>query len=106
MNRIDNLGSLQKEISQVPNVWLLIHKNGAEQCQCALQNLKNVSDNRKEIAIFYADVSKAKDIHPEYNVTSVPTLINFRDGLLQNIIKGCHTTSQFEQLYLGQVLYK
>jgi glutaredoxin-like YruB-family protein len=46
-----------------------------------------------------ADVNEVSDIHPEFGVTSVPTLLYFENGQLRNMIKGCHQPEQFNAIF-------
>lgn len=76
--------------------WLLLYKKGSEQSDCALTNYAKVQSGSKEMVKAAADVSSVRDIHTAYGVTSAPALLQFRNGTLVNVIKGCHSETQFE----------
>lgn len=77
-------------------VWLLLYKNGSEQSDCAFENYQKVADVKNRDSLFYANVAEVRDIHTEYGITSVPTLIKFEQGTVKKIIKGCHQPEQFK----------
>ena len=99
MKEIKNINILKSELQSNEKVWLLLYKKGSEQSDCAFDNLvKAGRKNENEIHCF-ADVNVVRDIHPEYNITSVPSLLYFENGGLKNIIKGCHTTEQLTAIF-------
>jgi glutaredoxin-like YruB-family protein len=99
MKGIDSLFDLKREISLNENVWLLLYKKGSSLSECAFENLTRVKDKANNKVLLYADVNKVMDIHPEYMVNSVPTLLNFEKGELKNIIKGCHQPEQINAIF-------
>ena len=99
MKGISNIYVLQKEIESNENVWLLLYKKGSEQSDCAIENFVKTGNNEQNKVLLNADVNKVRDIHPEYNITSVPTLLSFEKGELKNVIKGCYTPEQFNSIF-------
>jgi len=45
-----------------------------------------------------ANVTKAKDVHPKYDISSAPTLIYFEDGAYKNVVKGCNSADYYKNL--------
>jgi glutaredoxin-like YruB-family protein len=80
-------------------VWLLLHKKGSEQSDCAFDNFSKIERNDKSEVLCTADVNEVRDIHREYNITSVPSLLYFEQGILKNLIKGCHKAEQFSAIF-------
>lgn len=103
MKSISNLGDLKKEIKLNENVWLLLYKNGSAQSDCAIENFETAElqkqDKQNKEIFCSADVSEVRDIHPEYHVKSVPTLLHFEKGQLKNTVKGCHQPEQFNVIF-------
>jgi glutaredoxin-like YruB-family protein len=99
MKGILNINDLKKEIKSNENVWLLLFKKGSEQSDCALANYTQSEKNAKAGVLLNADVNEVRDIHPEYNITSVPSLLNFEKGTLKNVVKGCHKSEQFNAIF-------
>ena len=99
MKGISNINVLQKEIESNENIWLLLYKKGSEQSDCALQNFIDAESDAKNQVLLNADVNVVRDIHPEYKITSVPTLLSFESGELKNVIKGCYQPEQLNAIF-------
>ncbi len=103
MKNIESLQELKNETGSNENVWLLLYKKGSEQSDCALENFKkaekNSAEKEKNNVLCSADVNVVRDIHPEFGVTSVPTLLWFEKGQLKNLVKGCHQPEHFNAIF-------
>lgn len=99
MKGISNINVLQTAIQSNENVWLLLYKKGSEQSDCAYKNFSDSEKNTKTGVLLSADVNEVRDIHPAYNITSVPSLLNFEKGTLKNVVKGCHKPEQFNAIF-------
>jgi glutaredoxin-like YruB-family protein len=97
MKNISGLNELKGVISQHKKVSLLLYKSGTEQSECAHENFGKIDISSANF-LCEADVNNIRDIHPEYGITSVPSLLQFENGNLKNVIKGCHTTEQFNSI--------
>ncbi len=100
MKKIESLNELKATTEPNKNVWLLLYKSGSVQSDCAADNFQKagVKANENDV-LCIADVNQVSDIHPAYNVTSVPTLLHFEKGNLRNIVKGCHQPEQFAAIF-------
>lgn len=99
MKNISNLNELKTTSSTNENVWLLLYKRGSEQSDCAIKNYTTSENDLKDGVLLNADVNEVRDIHPEYGVTTVPTLLHFEKGVLKNMVKGCHSPEQFNAIF-------
>ncbi len=99
MKKIGSLNELKEVIQPNENVWLLLYKKGSSQSDCAFENYQEAASKADKTVLFYADVNEVRDIHPEYKITSVPSLLNFEKGTLKNVIKGCHQPEQFSTIF-------
>jgi glutaredoxin-like YruB-family protein len=103
MKKIESLQELKNEIATNENVWLLLFKKGSSQSDCALENFEKAgkisAKKRKNNVLCNTDVNEVSDIHPEFGVTSVPTLLFFEKRQLRNMIKGCHQPEQFNAIF-------
>lgn len=103
MKKIESLRELKNETGSNENVWLLLFKKGSSQSDCALENFEKAEKisggKKKNNVLCSADVNEVSDIHPEFGVTSVPTLLYFEKGQLRNMIKGCHQPEQFNAIF-------
>ncbi len=99
MKEISNINVLKKELETNKDVWLLLYKKGSEQSDCAFSSfVESEADVDKQV-LLNADVTTVRDIHPEFKVTTVPTLLSFENGELKNIVKGCHSREQLKAIY-------
>lgn len=99
MKGISNIDELKTAVQSNENVWLLLFKKGSAQSDCAFENFLVAEKKEKDKVLLYADVNGVRDIHPQYNVTSVPALLHFENGSLKNIVKGCHRPEQFNTIF-------
>lgn len=99
MKQISNLSEL-KSLTQInEKVWLLLYKKGSEQSDCAFENFSKTERNEKGEVLCSANVNEVRDIHAEFNITSVPSLLYFENNNLKNVIKGCHNPEQFNAIF-------
>ena len=99
MKEIGSHRELQREINGLERAYILLYKKGSEQSDCAFENLSSALIDKPEIKAFVADTTVVRDIHPNYNVTSVPTLVVFEEGTFKNVIKGCHHPGFFNSIF-------
>jgi len=99
MKGISNIYDLKKEIEANEKVWLLLYKKGSEQSDCAFKNFVDAKTDAKNQVLLNADVNNVRDIHTEYKITSVPTLLSFEKSKLKNIVKGCYQPEQFNAIF-------
>ncbi len=99
MKNIESLIKLQQETANKENAWLLLYKKGSAQSDCALENLLKAEEKVKITDLFIADVNEVKDIHQFYEITSVPSLLQFEKGQMKRVVKGCHQPEQFHVIF-------
>ncbi|MGE0019325.1 MAG: thioredoxin family protein [Draconibacterium sp.] len=97
MKTVVGLAALKNIIGQNENVWLLLFKKGSEQSDCAFDNFTKTATGEDNV-LCVADVNEVRDIHSEYGITSVPSLLQFEKGELKNVTKGCHKAEQFNAI--------
>ena len=90
---------LIENIKDKGRAFLLLYKKGSEQSECSLKNLNKVSENEETVDVFMADVTNVRDIHGNYSVTSVPTMLEFENGNFVNVLKGCHEPGFYKSFF-------
>ena len=99
---ISNKEDLKLELAKTPVNYLLLYKAGAVQSECALGNLKDLDMEIKGLAeVLIADVTLVRDIHTEYKVESVPSLLKFSNNRLITIYKGCNGKEFYQSVFSG-----
>lgn len=81
---------LLNQIEGKDRAYLLLYKKGAEQSNCAYDNMMRILDHFQDLTVMAADVSEVRDIHSQYGVTSAPALLEFLNGKYNKTVKGCH----------------
>jgi glutaredoxin-like YruB-family protein len=79
--------------------FLFLYKSNSAVSDCALNALKEAYEsNPAGVELSYADVTTVRDIHPNFTINSVPSLLFFDKGKHINTIKGCHTADSFKSM--------
>ena len=90
-------------IQDKERAFLLLYKKGSEQSECSLKNLEEVKEEDVNLEMLRADVSQVHDIHTKYNVTTVPTMLEFEKGRFVNVLKGCHESNFYKSFFENAV---
>lgn len=78
--------------------FLLLHKPGSEKNLCAIQNIETSLDKMNPGSVFIANVEMANDIHPAFQIQSVPSLLVFENGNYTNLVQGCQESTFYQAL--------
>ena len=105
VKQIHSHSELIGELSKSKNAYLLLYKDDSTQSTCAKKNLEHVELDSKDIHVYSADVSKVRDIHANYGIKSVPTLIEFEEGKFKNVLKGCLDADYYKS-YFENIIYE
>ncbi|NPA67187.1 MAG: glutaredoxin family protein [Chlorobi bacterium] len=103
MIKVSSLKDFKEKTAGKENFWLLIYKKSSPQSDCAKKNIDEALQKDGKADVFTADVNEVRDIHPEYSVTSVPSLLKFEKSEFKGIFKGCSDVSFYESLFAGNV---
>jgi glutaredoxin-like YruB-family protein len=90
---------LVNELRRNKKSFVLIYKADSTTSSCALENIESVSQEMPQLFFYTVDVSTVRDIHQKYNITSVPTLLEFHGEELRNVIKGCQDKSYLKAYF-------
>ncbi|HUX57255.1 MAG TPA: glutaredoxin domain-containing protein [Bacteroidales bacterium] len=105
MIKVDSYQELISGIKGKEKAFLLLYKKGNEKSDCAFSNILSGSEKIKNVNIFYADVTSVRDIHEKYDISTVPALLEFRDGVFINIIKGCIEANQYKACFEDKIFH-
>jgi glutaredoxin-like YruB-family protein len=98
VTEINSFKALMDSIEGHEKAWLLLYKKENNPSMCALENLTSAASDLENMTVLSADVAQVRDIHGEYGVSSVPSLIQFEKGKYKNVIKGCHPAEYYQNL--------
>ncbi len=99
MKEVKSFQEFKARIKDLGKAYLLLYKGGNEKSDCAFYNVRVSSEAIPNLNVFHADVSSTPDIHEKFGITTVPALLEFRDGEFINNIKGCNDISQYKALF-------
>ncbi|MDY0078621.1 MAG: glutaredoxin domain-containing protein [Bacteroidales bacterium] len=99
MQNIQNHNELLVALKPNQKSYLLLYKAGSEASECSLANLKKAAEKLSSINVLLADVTHVKDIHENYQVKTVPSLLIFEGEKFSNVIKGCHDPVYYISLF-------
>ncbi len=99
ISEIESHSALVSKIQNLENSYLLLYKSGTDNSECALKNLTSAAEKMKNVNIFLADVSKVRDIHSLYNISSAPSLLEFNKESYINVVKGCQEDKYYTALF-------
>jgi glutaredoxin-like YruB-family protein len=84
--------------------FLLLYKSGSEHSDCSVRNLSEACSGIM-VPVFSADVSVVRDIHPAFNINTVPALLIFENSEFKNTVKSCQSVDYYKAL-LQNAVYK
>jgi thioredoxin-related protein len=86
-------------LDKKPKTYLLLYKSTSSIGDCASEHILEASNGKNDITLLKADVSKVRDIHPNYPVNSVPALLYFNDREMVNVLKGCNDANYYRTVF-------
>ena len=101
--KISSHDELMKTIGQKKKAFVLLYKADSEQSMCALKNLEQADAKDESLSILLANVSEVRDIHPQYGITTVPAMLEFEEGKMVNVLKGCHEPGFYASFFENAV---
>lgn len=99
MKEVKSLAQLHQEVGNTSKAHLLLYKGGAEKSECALKHVSEAISTIKGLKVFVANVAQTTDIHPAYEITTAPVLLELEGNRAVNVIKGCHSASYYKALF-------
>ena len=94
---INSYEELTSDLKQHKHQLLLLYKGLSHNSDCAVENLNKV--DHTETAFLKADVNAVRDIHAKFGISSVPTLLEFENEKLKNVVKGCQTVEYYNTIF-------
>ncbi len=99
MKTLSSYNELTSWVSGLDKSFLFLYKSGSAVSDCAYSALKEAFGSNPEGAqLGIADVTEVRDIHLNFSINSVPSLLFFDKGKHINTIKGCHTAGSFKSM--------
>jgi len=97
--QISSHADLLRKIDGQERAYVLIYKEGSELSECALKAIRKAMEDDDDKVLYLVDVSKVRDIHPVYGITTAPTLMAFEKGEFKNAFKGCNDPGYYKSVF-------
>jgi glutaredoxin-like YruB-family protein len=98
MEKVNSYADLMHKIKGVDKSFLLLYKSAGQQSNCAYDNLGIAVKDKNMVPVYVADVNEVRDIHTQYGIDTVPSLLVFENGQYANTVKGCHDAPFYKTL--------
>ncbi len=95
---VNSYADLKEKLKGHKKAYLLIYKAGSQTSDCAYQNLQKLP-GIDGVKIFAVDVSRVRDVHPQFGVKTAPTLLELEDGKYVKDIKGCNDPAYYKAYF-------
>lgn len=102
---IHSNAELLDKIRDGGRTYVLLYKEGSEQSECAKKNIEAVAVKNSDVHMFFVNVKEVRDIHGNYNISTVPTLLEFDGDKYKNAFKGCHK-EDFYQTLIDHIIFE
>ncbi len=99
MEHIQSHNELISQIQKGNSIFLLLYKSGSDLSKCAVKNISKAEKEQADYVVLFADVTKVKDIHSNYGITTVPSLLEFQKGEFKKVIKGCNSPHFYRSVF-------
>jgi len=99
LQKIASQQELTAFLKEGQKTYLLLYRQGSEASECSYRNIESALNELKNIHLVAADVTTVRDIHVNYPVASVPSLLVFEGKQFSNVIKGCNDDGYYKSLF-------
>lgn len=79
--------------------YVLLFKKGSEASDCSYKSIETALMNVEGVNLMTADVAVVRDIHSNYGITSVPSLMVFEGNKFVKTVKGCNNDGFYKSLF-------
>jgi len=99
LKEIKDKNNFKEILNENKDLLLLVfYTDFSEKSKQALGILASIQEENHEMPLYKVDVSKVKDIHPDYGINMVPAIAVFKNGKISNIIYGSYDKNYYEMI--------
>lgn len=99
--KVHDKAELQSKLAAAPGAVVGFFGEFSQPSRAARAELERCCAKHPEQPAFFVDVGETKDVHGEYGVTSVPTVLIFKDGRVMQKLVGAQRLELYERAVLG-----
>lgn len=96
LSDVDALHSMKKKHTSF--VAIVFYSETSQRSKNALSVLAEIKKQKPDVPVFSVNVSKVRDVHQLFGVTSVPSVVTLKNGALTKKIEGQQQKSTYETL--------
>jgi glutaredoxin-like YruB-family protein len=97
--QITSLSKLKSSFKNNTRNYALLYKPGSETSDCSYNSISKIVEDGIDINVVAVNVNEVRDIHLEYKVATVPTLLVFNGDKFENSVKGCNDKNYYKSLF-------
>jgi glutaredoxin-like YruB-family protein len=97
IKEITDKTELEKLKKDNESLIIIFYTDSSGKSKKAYDALKMVKEENPDAPIFGVNATRTRDIHPVYNITTVPTVLFLKNGKISNIVHGV----QDKQYYMS-----
>lgn len=79
--------------------YVFLYKKGSENSDCSYKSIGQALEEVNGVNLLAVEVGSVRDIHPVYEVSSVPTLLVFEGSQFVKTVKGCNDEGFYRNLF-------
>jgi len=99
MNEIQSRKHFEKIITTSDQpIMVLFYTEQSQKSRSALKNLEKMKAENPDAAVYKVNAKSVTDIHPQYNISSVPTVVTFREGKPSEFTYGVQSDKYYQRL--------
>jgi len=99
LQKVSSLNEMKSFLKDDTRNYVLLFKKGSEISDCSYNNIEHVINEGVDVNVVAADVTSVRDIHIEYNVKTVPTLLVFQGDKFEKTVVGCNDDGYYKSLF-------
>lgn len=79
-------------------IMVLFYTEQSQKSRSALEYLEKMRAENPDAAVYKVNAKSVTDIHPQYNISSVPTVVTFREGKPSEFTYGVQSDKYYRRL--------
>ncbi len=99
LREVSSYEEMLRTLDEKRKNYILLYKKGSEASDCSYKSIEQAAEKVKNVNVAVADVTSVRDIHPNYSVTSAPSLLVFEGKNFIKTVKGCNDENFYKSLF-------
>jgi len=100
VKEINSKNEFDKILKEDKFFLLLFYTHDSEKSIKAKESLHVMSEKEKDVNIYAVDARRVNNIHPDYGIKTVPTVLVFKNGTSTKQVQGALNPEHYERLLM------